>query len=62
MAYWPERGDETIALGAPTNVAPGFLNRAELASRYAEASGRRLTPSGCVERFELLVLNLRRSR
>ncbi|HSS33665.1 MAG TPA: hypothetical protein VLL27_10325 [Solirubrobacterales bacterium] len=127
MAYWPERGDETIALRMPANLAPGFPTRQELAARYAEASGRdvselgfflalgywklailiegvyvryaagaygqadanleafaqmverlaeaaeaaeqrhdsrrgRLTPSGCVERFESLVLNLRRSR
>jgi aminoglycoside phosphotransferase (APT) family kinase protein len=40
MAYWPERDDDAIALGAPANLAAGFPNRAELASRYAEASGR----------------------
>jgi len=40
MAYWPERGDETIALGMPANLAPGFPTRQELTDRYAEASGR----------------------
>ncbi|MBS1679228.1 MAG: phosphotransferase family protein [Actinobacteria bacterium] len=42
MAYWPERGDEGISLGLPANLAPGFPTRAELAARYAEASGRDL--------------------
>ncbi len=40
MAYWPDRGEATIALGQPANLAPGFPTRAELAARYAEASGR----------------------
>jgi len=40
MAYWPERGEGTIALGQPANLAPGFPTRAELAARYAERSGR----------------------
>jgi aminoglycoside phosphotransferase (APT) family kinase protein len=43
MAYWPERGDETIALGQPANLAPGFPVREELAARYAERSGRDLS-------------------
>jgi aminoglycoside phosphotransferase (APT) family kinase protein len=42
MAYWPERGEETIALGQPANLAPGFPTRQELAARYAERSGRDL--------------------
>ncbi len=40
MAYWPDRGEETIALGQPANLAPGFPTRDELAARYAERSGR----------------------
>jgi aminoglycoside phosphotransferase (APT) family kinase protein len=44
MAYWPERGEgETIALGQPANLAPGFPTREELAGRYAERSGRDLS-------------------
>ena len=40
MAYWPEREEGGVALGAPANLAPGFPSRRELAARYAEASGR----------------------
>jgi aminoglycoside phosphotransferase (APT) family kinase protein len=40
MAYWPERGDATVALGQPANLAPGFPTRHELTARYAERSGR----------------------
>jgi aminoglycoside phosphotransferase (APT) family kinase protein len=40
MAYWAERGDDTVALGQPANLAPGFPTRGELAARYAERSGR----------------------
>ncbi|MEX2106053.1 MAG: phosphotransferase family protein [Solirubrobacterales bacterium] len=40
MAYWPDRGEETIALGRPANLAPGFPTPEELAARYAERSGR----------------------
>jgi aminoglycoside phosphotransferase (APT) family kinase protein len=43
MAYWPQRGGETIALGQPANLAPGFPVREELAARYAERSGRDLS-------------------
>jgi aminoglycoside phosphotransferase (APT) family kinase protein len=42
MAYWPERDAADIAIGMPANLAPGFPTRAELAARYAEASGRDL--------------------
>jgi aminoglycoside phosphotransferase (APT) family kinase protein len=42
MVYWPERGEETIALGQPANLAPGFPSREELRDRYAERSGRDL--------------------
>ncbi len=43
MVYWPERGEETIALGQPANLAPGFPSRDELRDRYAERSGRDLS-------------------
>ena len=43
MVYWPDRGENTLALGMPANLAPGFPTRAELISRYAERSGRDLS-------------------
>jgi aminoglycoside phosphotransferase (APT) family kinase protein len=46
MVYWPDRGEETIALGQPANLAPGFPSREELRTRYAEASGRDLSQLG----------------
>ena len=46
MAYWPERGDEVVALGMPANLAPGFPAQAEIAARYAERSGRDLSGLG----------------
>jgi aminoglycoside phosphotransferase (APT) family kinase protein len=46
MVYWPEPGDETIALGRPATLAPGFPDRAELRARYAERSGRDLSDLG----------------
>ncbi len=46
MAYWPERGDATTALGMPANLAPGFPTREELIARYAEASGRDVSNLG----------------
>jgi aminoglycoside phosphotransferase (APT) family kinase protein len=42
MAYWPERGQEDIALGLPAVLAPGFPTRQEVGARYAEVSGRDL--------------------
>ena len=42
MVYWPEAGDELIALGQPATLAPGFPKREELRTRYAERSGRDL--------------------
>jgi aminoglycoside phosphotransferase (APT) family kinase protein len=42
MAYWPERGEEQIAIGLPAVLAPGFPSRAEVAARYADVSGRDL--------------------
>jgi aminoglycoside phosphotransferase (APT) family kinase protein len=43
MVYWPDRGEEPIALGQPANLAPGFPTREELRARYAERSGRDLS-------------------
>jgi aminoglycoside phosphotransferase (APT) family kinase protein len=43
MVYWPEAGEETIALGQPATLAPGFPKREELRARYAERSGRDLS-------------------
>jgi len=43
MVYWPERGENSLALGMPANLAPGFPTREELTSRYAERSGRDLS-------------------
>jgi aminoglycoside phosphotransferase (APT) family kinase protein len=43
MVYWPKRGEaETLALGQPANLAPGFPEQEELKNRYAERSGRDL--------------------
>jgi aminoglycoside phosphotransferase (APT) family kinase protein len=42
MVYWPEPGEELVALGQPATLASGFPNRKELAARYAERSGRDL--------------------
>jgi aminoglycoside phosphotransferase (APT) family kinase protein len=43
MVYWPERGENSLALGMPANLAPGFPTREELKARYAEGSGRDLS-------------------
>jgi len=43
MVYWPERGEDPVALGQPANLAPGFPTREELRQRYAERSGRDLS-------------------
>jgi aminoglycoside phosphotransferase (APT) family kinase protein len=43
MVYWPEPGEELVALGQPATLAPGFPNRAQLRARYAEQSGRDLS-------------------
>jgi aminoglycoside phosphotransferase (APT) family kinase protein len=42
MAYWPDPEQAEVALGQPANLAPGFPTREELATRYAEGSGRDL--------------------
>jgi aminoglycoside phosphotransferase (APT) family kinase protein len=47
MAYWPDRdSDDPVRLGTPANLAPGFPTRADLAARYAEASGRDISNLG----------------
>jgi aminoglycoside phosphotransferase (APT) family kinase protein len=43
MVYWPEAGEELVALGQPATLAPGFPKREELRARYAERSGRDLS-------------------
>jgi aminoglycoside phosphotransferase (APT) family kinase protein len=43
MVYWPDAGDEMLALGQPASLAPGFPSRDELRTRYAERSGRDLS-------------------
>jgi len=43
MVYWPERGEEPVALGQPANLAPGFPTAEALRDRYAERSGRDLS-------------------
>jgi aminoglycoside phosphotransferase (APT) family kinase protein len=43
MVYWPERGEDPVALGQPANLAPGFPTREEMRQRYAERSGRDLS-------------------
>jgi aminoglycoside phosphotransferase (APT) family kinase protein len=43
MVYWPEPGDELVALGQPATLAPGFPSREELKARYAERAGRDLS-------------------
>ncbi len=43
MVYWPEPGEELVALGQPATLAPGFPKREELKARYTERSGRDLS-------------------
>ena len=45
MAYWPDRDAADTAIGMPANLAPGFPTRDEIATRYAEVSGRDLSDS-----------------
>jgi len=40
MVYWAEPGDDTVSFFRPAMTEPGFPDRAELAARYAEVSGR----------------------
>lgn len=43
LVYWSEQGDEFMPLLAPATIAPGFIGRDEVRSRYAERSGRDLS-------------------
>ncbi len=43
MVYWPEAGEEGVALGQPATMASGFPSREELKARYAERSDRDLS-------------------
>ena len=40
MVYWTGPTDDASAWSNPVNTAAGFMNRAELAQRYAQVSGR----------------------
>lgn len=40
MVYWTGPGDELSAWAGQACTAPGFLDRADMAARYADASGR----------------------
>lgn len=40
MVYWTGPGDELSAWTGQACTAPGFLDRADMATRYAEVSGR----------------------
>ena len=40
MVYWREAGDETMPIFRPATSEPGFSTREELATYYAEVSGR----------------------
>ncbi len=42
MVYWAEAGDPHLALDVAPTLAGGFATRAELADRYAAATGRNL--------------------
>ena len=43
MVYWTGPNDESSAWSNSVCTAPGFLNRADLAQRYAEKSGRNIS-------------------
>ena len=43
QVYWTGPGDDASAWTGSATTAPGFLNRADLATRYAEVSGRDLS-------------------
>ncbi len=40
QVYWTGPGDVATAWGGQSTTAPGFWDRAEVAARYAEVSGR----------------------
>ncbi len=43
MVYWTGPGDDPSAWAGQASTAPGFLDRADLARRYAEVAGRDLS-------------------
>ncbi len=43
QVYWAQPGDETLPLPDAPTLADGFLSRAEVAERYASATGRDLS-------------------
>jgi aminoglycoside phosphotransferase (APT) family kinase protein len=43
LVYWSEEGDDFMPLFAPATIAPGFISRDEVRSRYAKRSGRDLS-------------------
>jgi aminoglycoside phosphotransferase (APT) family kinase protein len=43
LVYWAEEGDELLPLFEPATMAPGFIGRDQVRTRYAEASGRDLS-------------------
>jgi aminoglycoside phosphotransferase (APT) family kinase protein len=43
LVYWSQAGDELMPLFEAPTTAPGFPSRAEVADRYASASGRDLS-------------------
>ncbi|MEO5725343.1 MAG: phosphotransferase family protein, partial [Ilumatobacteraceae bacterium] len=43
QVYWTGPGDDASAWSGSATSAPGFLNRADLANRYAEETGRDLS-------------------
>ena len=50
QVYWTGPGDEASAWGGQSTTAPGFWDRAELAARYAEVSGRDIADSTSTSR------------
>jgi len=51
MVYWTGPTDEASAWSNPVNTAAGFMNRAELAERYARVSGRDISQLSFYEAF-----------
>jgi aminoglycoside phosphotransferase (APT) family kinase protein len=54
LGYWPDAGDTTLRGSGPSvSQLPGFLDRRELADRYAERTGFDLTHIAFYEAFAL---------
>lgn len=51
MVYWTGPTDDASAWSNPVNTAAGFMNRAELAERYARVSGRDISHLSFYEAF-----------